>query len=183
MIGRMEKYSNKRLPRILKINRIEKENLLISVLFSNGENRILDFKRILKKDWKVKKSDPDYVLYKPDIFENVVVGEFHGLSWAGVKLSMNDFVTGEEKQVPFDVGADTLYDLSQPDEFLNFSIGAMVKKARLAAKLSQEEVAKLSGTSRTYITRLENDKQDIELMTLKRIVEAGLNRRLQISIK
>ena len=43
-------------------------------------------------------------------------------------------------------------------------------------------MAELSGTSRTYITRLENDKQDIEIMTLKKIVEAGLNRHLSISI-
>ena len=43
-------------------------------------------------------------------------------------------------------------------------------------------MAERSGTSRTYITRLENDKQDVEMMTLKKIVEAGLNKRLSIAI-
>jgi len=53
----------------------------------------------------------------------------------------------------------------------------------MAAKLSQAEVAELSGTSRTYITKLENDGSDVELMTLKKIVEAGLNKRLKILIQ
>ena len=43
-------------------------------------------------------------------------------------------------------------------------------------------MAERSGTSRTYITRLENDKQDVEMMTLKKIVEAGSNKRLSIAI-
>lgn len=178
----MKIRKGQRLPRILRINRIDRKQLLISVLFRNGENRILDFKRILKDNWKVRKTTPDYALYTPEIFANVRVDEAHGLSWDGIQLTMRDMTTGKAKKVSFDVGADTLYDLSEPDPELSFSVGEMVKKARLAAKLTQDEVAQRCGTSRTYITRLENDQQDIELMTLKKIVEAGLNKRLRISI-
>ena len=55
----MDNKTSKRIPKILKINRIDKKNLKISVLFSNGEDRILDFDKIFKNDWKVTKADPE----------------------------------------------------------------------------------------------------------------------------
>lgn len=177
----MENKNKKRLPKILKINRIEKNKLRISVLFSDGKDRILDFEKIFRKDWKVAKKDPEYKLLAPGEFAKVSIVN-HTLSWSNVEL----FITGakgEKIRVPFDVGADTLYELSQPDEQLNLSVGAMFRAARETANLSQEKVAALSGTSRTYITKLENDKQDIEIMTLKKIVEAGLNKHLSIAIE
>lgn len=177
----MKYEGRKRQPSIIKINWIDKKNLRISVLFNTGENGILDYNHILKNIWKVKKTAPDYKLLDPDIFAKAKI-EYHTLVWDDVKIRFKG-MDGKMRYDYYDTGPDTLYDLSQPDESLNFSIGAMVKKARLAAKLTQEEVAKLSGTSRTYITKLENDKQDIEVMTLKKIVEAGLNKRLQISIR
>lgn len=175
-----KKYNSKRLPRILKINRIEKSKLRISVLFSDGSDRILDFDKILNKVWKVKKTDPEYILLNPKEFAKVKI-EGYTLSWNNVDLYVTWFDKKKVK-VPFEVGADTLYELSEIDVKLTLSIGTLIKKARIAAKLSQGRVAALSGTSRTYITKLESNRQDIELMTLKKIVEAGLNRNLRISI-
>lgn len=177
----MEHVPSKRLPKILKINRIEKSKLRISVLFSNGEDRILDFVKIFKKDWKVTKADPEHKLLNPAEFAKVKI-EGYTLSWNNVEIYMTG-LDGKKKKVPFEVGADTLYKLSEIDEKLWISIGTLFKNARLAANLSQDEVAELSGTSRTYITKLENDKQDLEIKTLKKIVEAGLNKQLSISIK
>ena len=176
-----KKYNSKRLPKILKINRIEKSKLRISVLFSDGSNRVLDFDKILNKVWKVKKSDPEYVLLNPKEFAKVKI-EGYTLSWDNVDVYVTWFDKKKVK-VPFEVGADVLYELSEVDDALTLSIGTLVKKARIAAKLSQETVAALSGTSRTYITKLESNKGDIELMTLKKIVEAGLGKSLNISIK
>ena len=177
----MENKKRKRLPKILKINRIEKKYLRISVLFSNGEDRILDFDKILRKNWKITKTNPEYILLTPEEFAQVKIINYT-LSWNNVNL----FITGPKDKrvkVPFEVGADTLYTLSDVDKKLHISVGSLFKSARLAAKLSQEEVATLSGTSRTYITKLENNKQDIEFRTLKKIVEAGLNKHLAISIE
>jgi transcriptional regulator with XRE-family HTH domain len=53
----------------------------------------------------------------------------------------------------------------------------------MAAQLTQDEVAHKAGTSRTYISKLENDTQAIELKTLSKIVEASLGKRLVISIE
>jgi DNA-binding XRE family transcriptional regulator len=176
----MEKKAYKRLPKILKINKVYKKDLKVSVLFNTGEDRILDFQRILKKEWKVTKHDPEFKLLSPTEFAKVKLAN-HTLSWSNIELSITD-LDGKKKKVPFDVGADILYDLSEADERLVFSIGGLFRKARLAANLSQEKVAELAGTSRTYITKLESDKQDIELKTLKKLVEAGLNKHLKISI-
>jgi len=177
----MKSRTQKRLPKILKINRIDKKRLTVSVLFSNGEDRIIDFGWVFKQDWKVTKADPEYVLFNPVEFAKVTVAN-HTLSWDNVPVFITGF-DGKKKKVAYEVGADTLYDLSEPDVQLSISLGALLKNARLSANLTQKDVAELSGTSRTYITRLESGKQDIEVMTLKKIVEAGLNKHLMISIE
>ncbi len=177
----MKDKTQKRLPKILKINRIDKKRLKISVLFGNGEDKIIDFDRVFKKDWKVVKGDPEYALLDPTEFAKVSLAN-HTLSWDNVDLFITG-LDGKKRKVPYEVGADTLYELSEADEKLALPIGALLRNARLAAKLSQNDVAELSGTSRTYITRLESGKQDVEVMTLKKIVEAGLNKHLMISIE
>ena len=171
----------KRLPKILKINRIEPKGLKISVLFGNGEDRILDFKKILLYHWKVTKKDPEFVLFNDKEFAKVKLIN-NTLSWNNVAVYISA-PDGKKKKVPFEVGADTLFELSELDDKLTFPIGTWLKSARIDAKLSQNKLAELSGTSRTYITRLENGKQDVEIMTLKKIVEAGLNKHLLISIQ
>jgi DNA-binding XRE family transcriptional regulator len=177
----MRTKTNKRLPKILKINRIEKNKLKISVLFSDGEDKILDFNELLKKHWKVTKADPEYKLLNPAEFAKVKLVN-HTLSWNNVDVFITES-TGRKLKVPFEIGADTLYTLSKIDEKLTFSIGALFRAARLAANLSQEKVAERSGTSRTYITKLESNAHDVEIKTLKKIVEAGLNKHLTICIE
>ena len=171
----------KRLPKILKINYVDAKNLTISVLYGSGEDRLLNFKHIFKQEWKLNKKDPEYLLLEPKEFAKVQL-ENHTLSWPNVP-SLISGKDGKKIKVPFQVGADTLYELSEADESSAIKIGLILKNARLAAKLSQQEVAVISGTSRTYITRLESGKQDVEVMTLKKIVEAGLNKHLMILIK
>jgi hypothetical protein len=70
----------RRLPKILKINRIEKNTLRISVLYSNGEDPIPDFPGIFKKESKVTQTDPEYKPLKPREFAKVSLGS-HTLSW------------------------------------------------------------------------------------------------------
>jgi len=169
------------IPRILKINNIAPKKLCVSVLFSNGDNRLLDFNRIFKEEWGVQKGDPEYTLFSPKEFGKVEL-ENDTLTWHNIELYIST-AKGSKIKVPFDVGADVLYKLSIKDSERSFSIGTLLRKARLAAKMTQEELAEKAGTSRTYITKLENDTQDIEVGTLKRIVEAGLHKHLKISIE
>lgn len=72
------------------------------------------------------------------------------------------------------------------DEFENrstaFMIGELIKEARLDAKLTQEELACKTGTKKSYISRVENGKIDIQLSTLFRIFEEGLGRQVNLSL-
>lgn len=49
----MGKIIHKKILKILKINSIDKKQLKISVLFSNGEDRVFNFNKIFKTNWKV----------------------------------------------------------------------------------------------------------------------------------
>ena len=61
-----------------------------------------------------------------------------------------------------------------------FVISEMLKEARKEAKMTQKELADKVGTKKSYISRLENGKCDIQLSTLYRIFETGLGRRISL---
>ena len=63
-----------------------------------------------------------------------------------------------------------------------FTIGALLKDERLEAKLTQEELANKIGAKKSYISRIENGKTDIQLSTLYKIFEVGLSKEITISI-
>lgn len=62
-----------------------------------------------------------------------------------------------------------------------FCLAATLKDERLRAGLTQEQLAERIGTKKTYISRLENGKADVQLSTLFRIFE-GLGRRVSLTI-
>ena len=62
-----------------------------------------------------------------------------------------------------------------------FSLAETLKEERLKAGLTQEQLAERIGTKKTYISRLENGKSDIQLGTLFRIFE-GLGRKISLTI-
>lgn len=138
-----------KIPRILKINWISE--LSISVVFNNGESRIIDFIKVLKKV-HIEQS-----------------------------ITMRN---GEKMKVPYEIGADVLLKYSHPEKSeLSLKIGELIKEARLKSGLTQQDLAIKSGTSRTYISKIENDRSDLEIATLRKIIEPGLGRKLEISIK
>ena len=57
-------------------------------------------------------------------------------------------------------------------------ISQMLKDARKEAKITQEQLAEKTGTKKSYISRIENGKGNIQLSTLIRIFELGLNKRI-----
>lgn len=63
-----------------------------------------------------------------------------------------------------------------------FVISEILKDARRKAKLTQEQLANKVGTKKSYISRLENGKCDIQLSTLYRIFEDGLGKRINLLI-
>ena len=63
-----------------------------------------------------------------------------------------------------------------------FVISEMLKEARKEAKMTQEQLAEKVGTKKSYISRLENGKCDIQLSTLYRIFEFGLGKQINLLI-
>ena len=57
----------------------------------------------------------------------------------------------------------------------------MLRRAREAAGLSQEELANRLKTKKTAISRIENHAEDIKLSTLEKVATA-LGKRLQVKI-
>ena len=62
-----------------------------------------------------------------------------------------------------------------------FIVSEMLKEARKEANLTQEELAKMSGTKKSYISKIENAKGNIQLSTLIRIFEQGLHRKVGLT--
>ena len=61
-----------------------------------------------------------------------------------------------------------------------FVISEILKDARKEAKMTQEQLAEKVGTKKSYISRLENGKCDIQLSTLYRIFEFGLGKKVNL---
>jgi len=62
-----------------------------------------------------------------------------------------------------------------------FIVSEMLKEARKDAKMTQQELAEKTGTKKSYISRIENAKGNIQLSTLIRIFEKGLNRKIGLT--
>lgn len=58
-----------------------------------------------------------------------------------------------------------------------------IKDIRKENGLTQEDLAKRLGTKKSYISRIENGKCDVQLSTLFRIVEVGLEKKISFTIE
>jgi DNA-binding XRE family transcriptional regulator len=78
------------------------------------------------------------------------------------------------------IGTNTRDEFEKKAQY--FIISELLKEARREANMSQEELANKIGTKKSYISRLENGKCDIQLSTLYKIFETGLGRRVNLLI-
>lgn len=168
-----------KIPRIVKIEKTIGHK--IQCMFNNGESRLLDFEEIFRQ-WNVTVNDLEYPLIDQKEFEKVELRNYT-LSWPNIKIKVKG-EKGEDLTLPYEIGADVLYELSGDiKEPLNYRYGRLIKNARLKAGLTQEQLAMKSGTTRFYISRIENDKTDLEMSTFRKIVEAGLGKKLKLTIE
>ena len=116
------------------------------------------------------------------------VNECGALEWPEAPLNLDvvgsliEFI--DVPQSRYSLGADTVRKLSVPLEpDFREVLGRRLRKLRKELGLSQLDVANRIGTQRTYISHIENGHSDLEIQSLKRIVEVGLGRELEISIR
>jgi ribosome-binding protein aMBF1 (putative translation factor) len=63
-----------------------------------------------------------------------------------------------------------------------FTIGMIIKEERKIARMTQEELARRTGTKKSFISRIENGHSDIQISTLIRLIQVGLGKDLNITI-
>lgn len=76
---------------------------------------------------------------------------------------------------------DRAFALNYDQGYEDFKIGVMLRQAREAAGLSQEDLARRVKTQKTAISRIENHAEDIKLSTLKKVASA-LGKHVTIAI-
>ena len=64
-----------------------------------------------------------------------------------------------------------------------FKIGALIHDTRLAMGMTQEELAEKVGTTKSYISKIENNLKEVRISTLQKIIELGFGARLELNIK
>ena len=79
------------------------------------------------------------------------------------------------------IGAKKRNELEKGYE--NFKIGVMLQQARLKKGMTQEQLAKKVGTTKSYISKIENDVKEVRISSLERIVEFGLGGKLELKLK
>lgn len=67
-------------------------------------------------------------------------------------------------------------------EIETFRIGVLIQEARKKQNLTQQQLADKVGTTKNYISRIENNASDIRLSTLMRIIQEGLGGSLKLSL-
>jgi DNA-binding XRE family transcriptional regulator len=168
-----------KLPRIIKIEKVQ--GFQVQCMFNNGESRMLDFMKIFD-DWKISNTDIEFPLLDTKEFEKVTLRNAT-LSWSNIEIQIKN-ENGQIEIHPYEIGSDVLYKLSEQLKIKTKpGFGSLIRTARLKAGLTQAQLAQKSGTSRFYISRLENNKTDLEMSTFRKIVEAGLGKNLKVLIE
>ena len=97
--------------------------------------------------------------------------------------------TSKNKLVPFQNHLDKEYGPKGTKKrnkfeqgFEAFKLGVMLQELRHKNNLSQEQLAEKCGTTKNYISRIENDASDIRLSTLMRIIADGFGARLELRV-
>jgi ribosome-binding protein aMBF1 (putative translation factor) len=79
--------------------------------------------------------------------------------------------SGSKKRTEFEIKAKS------------FAIGELIKEERKLAEMTQEQLADKIGAKKSFISRIENGKSDIQLSTLYRLLEYGLGRKISLTVK
>jgi HTH-type transcriptional regulator / antitoxin HipB len=66
--------------------------------------------------------------------------------------------------------------------FETFKLGVLIQEMREEKNLTQQQLALKCGTTKSYISRIENNASDIRLSTLMRIIQEGFGGHLQLSV-
>ncbi len=64
-----------------------------------------------------------------------------------------------------------------------FKIGALIHDTRIEMGMTQEQLAEKVGTTKSYISKIENNIKEARISTLQKIIELGFGGQLELNIK
>lgn len=64
-----------------------------------------------------------------------------------------------------------------------FKIGALIHDTRIEMGMTQEQLAEKVGTTKSYISKIENNIKEARISTLQKIIELGFGGKLELCIK
>lgn len=77
---------------------------------------------------------------------------------------------------------DRVFALGFEEGYAEFKIGIILRQAREAAGLTQDEVARRLKTKKSAISRIENHADDVRLSTLRKYADAvGANLQIRLA--
>ncbi|MEO6830631.1 MAG: helix-turn-helix transcriptional regulator [Chitinophagaceae bacterium] len=91
-------------------------------------------------------------------------------------VDLEDFIDQEQgkrgtaKRESFEGGYET------------FKLGVILQEMRHQHNMAQKQLAVKCGTTKNYISRIENNASDIRLSTLMRIIRKGFGQHLKLSV-
>jgi len=91
---------------------------------------------------------------------------------------MSDFQKYKKKRMKQDPEFWSGYD----ERIETFKLGILLKKARLEAGLTQEQIAKRLKTTKSVVSRMENHATDIRLSTLERFAKS-VGRKIHVALR
>jgi DNA-binding XRE family transcriptional regulator len=65
----------------------------------------------------------------------------------------------------------------------NFRIGALIHDTRIEMGMTQEQLAEKAGTTKSYISKIENNIKEARISTLQKIIKLGFGGNLELSVK
>ena len=66
--------------------------------------------------------------------------------------------------------------------FEAFKLGVLLQDLRAIEGMTQEELANKCGTTKSYISRIENNASDIRLSTIMRIFREGFGKQIKLFV-
>lgn len=64
-----------------------------------------------------------------------------------------------------------------------FKIGALIHDTRVQMGMTQEQLAEKVGTTKSYISKIENNLKEARISTLQKIIVLGFGGRLELNVK
>jgi DNA-binding XRE family transcriptional regulator len=64
-----------------------------------------------------------------------------------------------------------------------FKLGFLIQQARFTRGMTQAQLAEKVGTTKSSISKIENNTKEVRISTLQKIIQLGFGGRLELSIK